>query len=35
MNRTTSTMKIREGIVLGSDKPVLFSGPCAVESYDK
>jgi 2-dehydro-3-deoxyphosphooctonate aldolase (KDO 8-P synthase) len=34
MNRTTSSMKIREGIVLGSDKPVLFSGPCAVESYD-
>ena len=27
-------MHIREGIVLGSDKPVLFSGPCAVESYD-
>jgi len=27
-------MNIREGIVLGSDKPVLFSGPCAVESFD-
>ena len=27
-------MYIREGIVLGSDKPVLFSGPCAVESFD-
>ncbi len=27
-------MAIRDGIVLGSDKPVLFSGPCAVESYD-
>jgi 2-dehydro-3-deoxyphosphooctonate aldolase (KDO 8-P synthase) len=27
-------MKIREGVVLGSDKPVLFAGPCAVESFD-
>jgi 2-dehydro-3-deoxyphosphooctonate aldolase (KDO 8-P synthase) len=27
-------MYIREGVVLGSDKPVLFSGPCAVESFD-
>ena len=27
-------MKIREGIELGSGKPVLFSGPCAVESFD-
>ncbi len=27
-------MKIRDGIELGSGKPVLFSGPCAVESYD-
>ncbi|MFN3758580.1 MAG: 3-deoxy-8-phosphooctulonate synthase [Algoriphagus aquaeductus] len=27
-------MKIRENIVLGGDKPVLFAGPCAVESYD-
>uniref|UniRef100_UPI004047441B 3-deoxy-8-phosphooctulonate synthase n=1 Tax=Algoriphagus sp. TaxID=1872435 RepID=UPI004047441B len=34
MNRTTKSMYIREGIVLGSDKPVLFSGPCAVESFD-
>jgi len=34
MNRTTKPMNIREGIVLGSDKPVLFSGPCAVESFD-
>lgn len=34
MNRNTKPMHIREGIVLGSDKPVLFSGPCAVESYD-
>ncbi|WP_026953736.1 3-deoxy-8-phosphooctulonate synthase [Algoriphagus vanfongensis] len=34
MNRTTSTMHIREGIVLGSEKPVLFAGPCAVESLD-
>ncbi|MDP2041817.1 MAG: 3-deoxy-8-phosphooctulonate synthase [Algoriphagus sp.] len=34
MNRTNHTMHIREGVVLGADKPVLFSGPCAVESYD-
>jgi 2-dehydro-3-deoxyphosphooctonate aldolase (KDO 8-P synthase) len=34
MKRTTNTMKIREGIALGSGKPVLFSGPCAVESFD-
>lgn len=27
-------MKITEGVVLGEDKPVLFSGPCAVESFD-
>ncbi|GMQ32231.1 3-deoxy-8-phosphooctulonate synthase [Algoriphagus taiwanensis] len=27
-------MQIREGIVLGSEKPVLFAGPCAVESLD-
>jgi 2-dehydro-3-deoxyphosphooctonate aldolase (KDO 8-P synthase) len=34
MNRTTHTMTIREGVVLGAEKPVLFSGPCAVESFD-
>ncbi|TDQ18323.1 2-dehydro-3-deoxyphosphooctonate aldolase (KDO 8-P synthase) [Algoriphagus boseongensis] len=27
-------MHIREGVVLGSEKPVLFAGPCAVESFD-
>ena len=27
-------MKITEDIVLGSGKPVLFAGPCAVESFD-
>ena len=27
-------MHIRDGVVLGSDKPVLFAGPCAVESFD-
>lgn len=32
--RNTQLMKIRENIVLGGDKPVLFAGPCAVESYD-
>jgi 2-dehydro-3-deoxyphosphooctonate aldolase (KDO 8-P synthase) len=34
MIKNTKPMHIREGVVLGSDKPVLFSGPCAVESYD-
>ena len=34
MKRTTNTMKIRDGIELGFGKPVLFSGPCAVESFD-
>jgi 2-dehydro-3-deoxyphosphooctonate aldolase (KDO 8-P synthase) len=34
MTRNNQPMHIREGIVLGSEKPVLFSGPCAVESYD-
>jgi 2-dehydro-3-deoxyphosphooctonate aldolase (KDO 8-P synthase) len=34
MKRTTNTMKIWDGIELGSGKPVLFSGPCAVESFD-
>lgn len=27
-------MRISEDIVLGSGKPVLFAGPCAVESFD-
>lgn len=27
-------MQIREGVVLGAEKPVLFAGPCAVESLD-
>ncbi len=27
-------MKITENVILGSERPVLFSGPCAVESYD-
>lgn len=27
-------MHITKEVVLGSDKPVLFAGPCAVESYD-
>lgn len=27
-------MKISEGVVLGDDKPVLFAGPCAIESLE-
>ncbi|MCC5936000.1 MAG: 3-deoxy-8-phosphooctulonate synthase [Lunatimonas sp.] len=34
MNKSGATMKIREGIVLGGDKPVLFAGPCAIESLE-
>lgn len=34
MKRTDYTMKISKSVTLGSDKPVLFAGPCAVESFD-
>lgn len=34
MNRSGLTMKISEGVVLGDDKPVLFAGPCAIESLE-
>jgi 2-dehydro-3-deoxyphosphooctonate aldolase (KDO 8-P synthase) len=34
MNRNISQMKIRDGISLGGDIPVLFAGPCAVEHLD-
>ncbi|AFL82869.1 3-deoxy-8-phosphooctulonate synthase [Belliella baltica DSM 15883] len=34
MNRNTQVMKITENVILGADKPVLFAGPCAVESFD-
>jgi 2-dehydro-3-deoxyphosphooctonate aldolase (KDO 8-P synthase) len=34
MIRNTKPMKITDDVILGSEKPVLFSGPCAVESYD-
>ncbi|HSJ67588.1 MAG TPA: 3-deoxy-8-phosphooctulonate synthase [Anditalea sp.] len=27
-------MKITDDVVLGNEKPVLFAGPCAVESFD-
>jgi 2-dehydro-3-deoxyphosphooctonate aldolase (KDO 8-P synthase) len=34
MKKYTSNMKITDQVVLGGEKPVLFAGPCAVESYD-
>jgi len=34
MEKYTHKMKITDGVVLGGDKPVLFAGPCAVESFD-
>lgn len=34
MKKSESVMKITDQVVLGQGKPVLFSGPCAVESYD-
>jgi 2-dehydro-3-deoxyphosphooctonate aldolase (KDO 8-P synthase) len=34
MKKFTQPMKINESITLGSGKPVLFAGPCAVESFD-
>ncbi|QDH81543.1 3-deoxy-8-phosphooctulonate synthase [Echinicola soli] len=30
----TQPMQITDQVVLGKEKPVLFSGPCAVESFD-
>ncbi len=27
-------MRITDSVILGEEKPVLFAGPCAVESYD-
>lgn len=34
MTRNNQAMRITDSVILGKDKPVLFSGPCAVESYD-
>ncbi|WP_113925773.1 3-deoxy-8-phosphooctulonate synthase [Cognataquiflexum aquatile] len=34
MEKFTQPMRITEDIVLGTGKPVLFAGPCAVESFD-
>lgn len=34
MNRTNQIMKVTDSVILGQGKPVLFSGPCAVESFD-
>jgi 2-dehydro-3-deoxyphosphooctonate aldolase (KDO 8-P synthase) len=34
MNKFTQPMKIADGVVLGTGRPVLFAGPCAVESFD-
>jgi 2-dehydro-3-deoxyphosphooctonate aldolase (KDO 8-P synthase) len=34
MKKYTSNMKITDQVILGGEKPVLFAGPCAVESYD-
>ncbi|UZD24220.1 3-deoxy-8-phosphooctulonate synthase [Algoriphagus halophytocola] len=34
MQRNKQVMKITDSVVLGEEKPVLFAGPCAVESFD-
>jgi len=34
MIRTNQIMRITDDVILGAEKPVLFSGPCAVESFD-
>ncbi len=34
MNRFSGEMKITDQVILGTGKPVLFAGPCAVESID-
>ncbi|WP_339878156.1 3-deoxy-8-phosphooctulonate synthase [uncultured Algoriphagus sp.] len=34
MKRNKQPMRITDSVILGEEKPVLFAGPCAVESYD-
>ena len=34
MKKFEQSIKIADNIVVGREKPVLFAGPCAVESYD-
>jgi 2-dehydro-3-deoxyphosphooctonate aldolase (KDO 8-P synthase) len=34
MEKFTQPMRITKDIVMGTGKPVLFAGPCAVESFD-
>src|SRR5262245_31469624 len=34
MQKFSAPVQITDSIVLGTDKMVLFSGPCAAESYD-
>lgn len=34
MNKFNETVKVTDSITLGGDKMVLFSGPCAAESYE-
>src|SRR5690606_21270161 len=34
MKKFESPIEITDKITLGGDRPVLFAGPCAVESYD-
>ncbi|WP_310105114.1 3-deoxy-8-phosphooctulonate synthase [Algoriphagus sp. 4150] len=34
MIKNNKPMRITDSVILGEEKPVLFAGPCAVESYD-
>ncbi|MEX2591494.1 MAG: 3-deoxy-8-phosphooctulonate synthase, partial [Anditalea sp.] len=34
MKKFEKSIKIAEKVIVGEDKPVLFAGPCAVESFD-
>ena len=34
MEKSNNTVRIADNITLGSDRMVLFAGPCAAESYD-
>jgi len=34
MKKFTYNMNITDKVILGGEKPVLFAGPCAVESFD-
>lgn len=34
MNKFGLPIKVKENIIIGGDRPVLFAGPCAIEHFD-